>query len=122
PYRDWSRRRLLWPEERRPVHDNGAGHVTDHIVIDGVVTAHDALQFRKLANHAGRKIGLAQLGRAADLFLLGAANIFRDLGGERLDAAYFFAAAAELGVPRDRFERLHAIGERHLAIGLPEEA
>ena len=39
---------------------NGQGHLVTQAVMAGVVAAHDALQFGKLAHHVGQQIGLGQ--------------------------------------------------------------
>ena len=41
---------------------NGIGYISTQAIIQGVIPAHGALKFGKLANHVGQQISLGQLG------------------------------------------------------------
>ena len=104
--------------ETRPVTVfDGVGNIRRQAVVQGVVAAHDALQFGELADHVGRQVALGQqgglLGLQREAF---AAKFLADRLGDDADALDALALGAQpvvidnLGQAEDaRFQRLLAV-------------
>ena len=105
----------------RPVvlFDRG-GHGGRFAVVLGVVAAHQALQFRKLADHVRDEVGLREERRAVGLRGVGAEQ-WRERAGERPDALDTLRERAELVVMHDAGQALDAGIEPLLAILVEEE-
>jgi hypothetical protein len=86
-----------------------------------IVAAHDALQFRKLADHVGEQIGLGQVRGALRRCRIGFQQP-RNLASDLLDARDALQLAAELVVIHDVGETRHALLKPGLAILIEEEA
>jgi hypothetical protein len=90
-------------------------------VVARIVTAHDALQFRKLADHVGEQIGLGEHRGALRHGIVGPQQA-RDFAGQFLDAIDAPQLAAELVVVHDIGEARHAFLELRLAVLIEEKA
>ena len=96
-----------------------------------VIAAHESLQFRELADHFGRKVGLGEMRRARRKSGIGA-DLRRKLARQRFDALDALALRPELLVKDDVVEFLQPLVERLRAlvlgvrqrreVGLPEMA
>ena len=99
-----------------------ANRLRDHgrlAVGERVVAAHDALQFRELADHRGQQVALGQL-RGARAWPQSAPMLRGDRCGQRADAPR--ARPASRAVPgRSRHRGRAPRGQRLLAVLLPEE-
>src|SRR3569623_592561 len=90
----------------------------------GIIAAQQPLQYGELADHAGDEIGLGEPRGALRQDRIGTAHHAgvgepaRQLG----NAVYLVGKGAELFVEDDLFELLRLVGERHLEVGLVEEA
>jgi hypothetical protein len=99
----------------------GLGHPVVLCVGAGIVAPHDALQFRKLAYHAGHQIGLGEPGGALGKHRIGA-DFTGYLSGEQLHAFHALQLAAELVVIDDRCQLGHARLKAAFLVGLVEKA
>ena len=97
-------------------------HVLTQTIVARVVAAHDALQFRKLADHIGQQISLGQLRCAIDG---GAqrrvAQLRADGARECAHALHALALRAELVVVDHLVQARHTRGQRLLAVLVEEE-
>src|SRR5947209_4752781 len=90
-------------------------------VMQRVVSAHDALQLRKFADHTCREVGFRKTSSAASL--LGFRTYHRrHIFGELFHTLGLVVHRAELFVIYAVLQRLDAVCETHLAILVPEEA
>ena len=91
-------------------------------IVQGVVTAHDALQLGEFAHHVGDQIRLGQL---RSLVGLSHQRYIAQLGcdglGNRAHALHALALGAELVVIHDLAQTVHAGGERLFAVLVEEE-
>ena len=90
----------------------------------GVVAAHQALQFRELANHFSDEVSLAQLcclPRQCGIAVRHGAFAGQPFGQFR-HALHLVGDSAQLFVERDPLQLLGLIRQRNLAILLPEKA
>ena len=88
----------------------------------GVVAAHDALQFRELADHVGQQVGLGQHGSLFGvLHQLPAAELFGDGAGDGGNALHALALGAQLVVIDNLGQADDAAFQRLLAILVEEE-
>ena len=83
--------------KRLVVIRNSVGDFALFVLRDGVVAAHDALQLRELADHAGSEIGLGQHRGALGLLDV-SADLGGDLGRELHEAFDALELATQLGV------------------------
>ncbi len=86
----------------------------------GVVTPHQALQFRELADHRGQQVALADVGCAARERGV-SADSRRDVRGQRADSRGLVVQRAELGLEGHALERFAVRVQAVLAVRGPEE-
>ena len=106
---------------RRVMVADRIGDVGVLMVVQRVVTTHDALQFRKLADHAGDEVGLGQFGRPVGQCLAGI-DQGRDPLGQTAQPVHPLPLGAEFGVVGDVIQRRHPAFQRRLAVQVPEMA
>ena len=86
-----------------------------------VMPAHDALELRELADHAGDQIGLGQQPCPGRELGRGLGHALRDPARQLLEARRLGAERAEARVEHDPIELRDPAGERPLAVLVPEE-
>ena len=99
---------------------NGLGHCRGFAVMQRVITAHDPLQFRKLADHAGDQVGLGQPGGAFGLRRIGIQQA-RDFPGQQLHAFDALQLCAEFIVINDFCQPRHTGFQPFFAILVVEK-
>ena len=100
---------------------NRLGHGLVLAIMAGVIAAHDALQLRELADHAGDEVGLGKLRRAVRDFGIGAGDQRRQIGRQLAHPANLVGQRAQLRMEGDVGQRRQAGGQRVLAVLVPEE-
>jgi len=101
---------------------DGIGHGLGQAVVQGVVTAHGALQLRELAHHVGHQIGLGQLGGQIGLrHQRGVTQLGGDRLGNRAHAFDALALGAQLVVIDHLAQALDPRGQGLLAVLVEEE-
>ena len=117
----------------RPLRQRVAGEARPVVLLDrrrdvrrlavvlGVVTAHEALQFGKFADHVRDEVGLRELRGALRRRAIGTKHR-RDRARNRNDPLHALVLRAELVVINDGLEPVDAIGQPDLAVLVEEEA
>ena len=90
------------------------------LLLDGVIAAHEALQFRELADHAGCQVGLAEPGGQGGLGRIGA-HPGRQGPGQALQPLDPFGKGAQPGVEGHGLQLFQPGLQADLPVFIPEE-
>ena len=99
---------------------NGAGNGFGFTGLAGVVAADDAFELGELEHHVGDQVGLGQCGGARGGVGIRAQG-FGQRGGQGFQATGLVGIAAESFLEGDLVESFAELGQRLLAVLLPEE-
>ena len=82
---------------------NGVRHFRRFAIMDSVIAADNALQFRELANHAGGKISLGQPRGGTHTVFISAIDMRCDIGCQGLHPVNLLIHGTQLGVEHPVF-------------------